>query len=198
MGRVDEDVAGVRLRGGAADAVFADAKALRSSSEARQMSESELERELLFLLLSVMLVAASAEADLCSPAWLRTASGSEARALIRAGADVNERCSANGNRNHSCPRILRAMVLSDRMLVTVSGAPPAEQQQRPTPLAGDAAGGRRHSRGHDAFDDLYLPQSAVFRGTRRDAAELVGVPEPGDGCDREAHRCAHQQPIHFT
>ena len=30
----------------AADAVFADAKALLSSSEARQMSESELEREL--------------------------------------------------------------------------------------------------------------------------------------------------------
>ena len=29
----------------AADAVFADAKALLSSSEARQMSESELERE---------------------------------------------------------------------------------------------------------------------------------------------------------
>ena len=64
---------------------------------------------ILFLLLSVMLVAASAEADLCSPAWLRTASGSEARALIRAGADVNERCSANGNRP------LHQALLSDRV-----------------------------------------------------------------------------------
>ena len=64
---------------------------------------------ILFLLLSVMLVAASAEADLCSPAWLRTASGSEARALTRAGADVNERCSANGNRP------LHQALLSDRV-----------------------------------------------------------------------------------
>ena len=37
---------GIDLPGTAADAVFADAKALLCSSEARQMSESELEREL--------------------------------------------------------------------------------------------------------------------------------------------------------
>ena len=36
----------IDLPGAAADAVFADAKAFLSSSEARQMSESELEREL--------------------------------------------------------------------------------------------------------------------------------------------------------
>ena len=35
-----------------------------------------------------------------------------------------------------------------------------------------------------------------FRGTRRDAAELVSVPEPGDGRDRESRRYAHQQPVH--
>ena len=46
---VQEPRTGVRridLPGAAADAVFADAKAFLSSSEARQMSESELEREL--------------------------------------------------------------------------------------------------------------------------------------------------------
>ena len=46
---VQEPQTGVRridLPGTAADAVFADAKAFLSSSEARQMSESELEREL--------------------------------------------------------------------------------------------------------------------------------------------------------
>ena len=46
---VQEPQTGVRrleFPGTAADAVFADAKAFLSSSEARQMSESELEREL--------------------------------------------------------------------------------------------------------------------------------------------------------
>ena len=40
------DVRRIEFPGTAADAVFADAKAFLSSSEARQMSESELEREL--------------------------------------------------------------------------------------------------------------------------------------------------------
>ena len=73
---------------------------------------------ILFLLLSVMLVAASAEAQLCSPAWLANASGAAARSLIRAGADVNEICSANGNRplhqallsDRVAPNVIRAMI----------------------------------------------------------------------------------------
>ena len=41
---------------------------------------------ILFLLLSVMLVSVSAEAQLCIPAWLANASGGEARALIPRGS----------------------------------------------------------------------------------------------------------------
>lgn len=52
----------------------------------------------LFLSLSVLLMAASAEADLCDPAWIRTATGASAQAQIAAGADVNARCDASGNR----------------------------------------------------------------------------------------------------
>ena len=53
---------------------------------------------ILLLVLSLLLVAASAEADLCDPAWIRTASGPAAQALIRGGADVNQICNANRNR----------------------------------------------------------------------------------------------------
>lgn len=64
---------------------------------------------ILFLFLSVMLVAGSAEADLCSPAWLAGATGSSARALIRAGADVNVTCNTNRNRP------LHLAILNDRI-----------------------------------------------------------------------------------
>ena len=93
----------------------------------------------LFLLLSVMLVAASAEAQLCSPAWLANASGAEARSLIRAGADVNEICSANRNRPlHQAllndrvePDVIRAMLGAgaDTSAENIHGENPVEYAQ---------------------------------------------------------------------
>ena len=73
---------------------------------------------IIFLFLSLMLVAASAQADLRDPAWIRTASGSAAQALIRGGADVNRVCNANRNRPlhqtilnpDSSPDLLRALL----------------------------------------------------------------------------------------
>ena len=47
---------------------------------------------ILFLFVATMLVAGSAQANLCSPEWLKTASASAVQALVRAGADVNEVC----------------------------------------------------------------------------------------------------------
>ena len=73
---------------------------------------------ILLLFLSLMLVAGSAQADLCDPAWIRTASGSAAQALIRGGADVNQVCNVNRNRPlhqtiltpDSSPDLLRALL----------------------------------------------------------------------------------------
>ena len=45
---------------------------------------------ILFLLLSVMLVASSAEAQVCDPAWLRNADYWDAKALLDAGVDANQ------------------------------------------------------------------------------------------------------------
>ena len=54
---------------------------------------------ILFLIVATMLVAGPAQANLCSSEWLKTASASAVRALVRAGADVNEVCnSVYGNR----------------------------------------------------------------------------------------------------
>ena len=71
----------------------------------------------LFLFLSMALVGSAAEANLCDPSWLRTASGSAARALIRAGADVNEICNTNGNRP------LHQALLNDRVDPEVTRVP---------------------------------------------------------------------------
>ena len=73
---------------------------------------------ILLLFLSLMLVAASAQADLCDPAWIRTANGPAAQALIRGGADVNQICIVNRNRPlhqtiltpDSSPDLLRALL----------------------------------------------------------------------------------------
>ena len=73
-----------------------------------------------FLFLSVMVatVSAQAHANLCDSAWISTASGPAAEALIRAGADVNERCSTtNGNRP------LHQAFLNDRAGVDLIRAP---------------------------------------------------------------------------
>ena len=64
---------------------------------------------ILFLFVTVMLVAGSAAANLCSPAWLANASGAEARALIRSGFDVNGQCNTNGN------EALHLALLNDRV-----------------------------------------------------------------------------------
>lgn len=72
---------------------------------------------ILFLFLSVMLVAVSAEANqynsdwlnLCRSDWLRGATVSSVRALIAAGADVNQVCNTNRNRP------LHQALLNDRV-----------------------------------------------------------------------------------
>ena len=64
---------------------------------------------ILFLFLAAMLVAGSAAANLCSPAWLANARGEDVRALIRSGFDVNGQCNTNGN------RALHLALLNDRV-----------------------------------------------------------------------------------
>ena len=87
---------------------------------------------ILLFFLSLMLVAASAEADLCDPAWIRTASGPAAQALIRGGADVNQICNTNRNRPlhqtilnpDSSPDLLRTLLDAgaDPELENIDGA----------------------------------------------------------------------------
>ena len=61
---------------------------------------------------------ASAQANICDPRWLETASGADVRALLRGGADVNQICNDNSNRPlHQAiltggvsPGVIRALV----------------------------------------------------------------------------------------
>ena len=79
---------------------------------------------------------ASAQANLCDPNWLETASGSEVRALLRGGADVNQICNDNTNRplhqailtNGVSPGVIRALVEAgaDILAENIDGSSPRD------------------------------------------------------------------------
>ena len=128
---------------------------------------------ILFLFLLVMLVAGSAEANFCSPAWLAGATGSSVRAFIRAtGADVNQPCSVNGNRPlHQA--ILGARVDPDviRALFEAGADVYAQNIHGETPL-GYAQ--ERFERASNAF----RPGTAPYERER--AVYAVMFDDPGD------------------
>ena len=73
---------------------------------------------ILFLLLSVMVVASAAEAQVCDPAWLANANYWDAKALLDAGVDANQICNTNRNRplhqallnDRADPEVIRALL----------------------------------------------------------------------------------------
>ena len=79
---------------------------------------------------------ASAQANLCDPRWLETASGAEVRALLRGGADVNQICNDNSNRPlHQAiltggvsPGVFRALVEAgaDILAENIDGSSPLD------------------------------------------------------------------------
>ena len=90
------------------------------------------------LVLALVLVGASAVAqNICDPNWLRTASGSDVRALIRGGADVNRVC--NPIRNQPLHQALLPAGVSPDV------GPGARRGGRRHP-------GREHRRGSATYD----------------------------------------------
>ena len=79
---------------------------------------------------------ASAQANICDPRWLETASGAEVRALLRGGADVNQMCNDNSNRPlHQAiltggvsPGVIRALVEAgaDILAANIAGSSPLD------------------------------------------------------------------------
>ena len=73
---------------------------------------------ILFLVLSVMLVASAAEAQVCDPVWLSNADYWDAKALLDAGVDANQICNTNRNRplhqallnERTDPGVIRALL----------------------------------------------------------------------------------------
>ena len=91
---------------------------------------------ILGLFLSIMTLSVFANADICSPAWLASASGPAVNASIRStGEDPDQICSANGNTP------LHQALLSDRVdasvieaLVNAGGDLYAQNIHRETPM----------------------------------------------------------------
>ena len=136
---------------------------------------------ILLLFLSLMLVAASAQADLCDPAWIRTASGSAAQALIRGGADVNQICLVNRNRPlhqtiltpDSSPDLLRALL--------DAGADPALEN-----LYGESAIYYAQGRWDRAMSRL-SPGSGGYRREQAIYRAMFGAAENRGGAVADAH-----------
>ena len=138
---------------------------------------------ILFLFVAVMLVAGSAAANLCSPAWLANARGEEARALIRSGADVNREC----NIFEVTP--LHLALLNDRVdpdviqaLVDAGADLYAEDIDGDTPLGNAMDRFQRKQR-------LLRPGSAAYR---RERAIYESMFDVGDVRDAPA-AAAHEQ-----
>ena len=137
---------------------------------------------ILLLFLSLMLVTVWAEADLCDPAWIRTASGSAAQALIRAGADVNQLCNTV-NRNRplhqallnpdSDPDLIRALLNA--------GADPAQENvYRESPIY--YAQGR-----WDRAMSRLSPGSGGYRREQAIYQAMFGAAENRGGAVADAH-----------
>ena len=122
---------------------------------------------------------ASAQANLCDPNWLERANGSEVRALLRGGADVNQICNDNSNRplhqailtDGVSPGVFRALVEAgaDILAANIDGSSPLDYAEDRF-----ARAERNFQPGSGAYrreESIYLAVNRGFEADRHGAAE---------------------------
>ena len=136
---------------------------------------------ILFLVLSVMLVASAAEAQVCDPAWLSNASYWDAKALLDAGVDANQICSTNRNRplhqgllnDRTDPGVIRALL--------EAGADPGTQN-----IHGETPFGYAQDR-FDLARRQFRPGTAPYRREQALYEAVVGTFNDQGSAAEDAH-----------
>lgn len=132
----------------------------------------------LCLTLLLFRVPAKAQANLCDPSWLATATAAQARALIQAGADVNRVCNGNDNRplhqailnDNVAPGVIQVLVDAgaDALAENIDGSSPLDFAERRLDRAM-----REHPRGSPAYRREEMIYTAVNRYFESDRASAV-------------------------